>query len=200
MLRRGQAPYIFPFSSSFNHPYSQSAFGHSSISLTAIFDYVLRTPGCLPKLREELDTNLQPASSAAASTCFQTTYSEARELPYLHACIQKAFRIHPSLGMMTERIVPASGATICGTFIPGGTLVGCNAWVVQRSKDTFGEDSDTYRLERWLEDEERTRRMERAMFNFGAGNHVYLGQNIALMNIYKLVPSLLRTYEVIMPP
>ena len=38
--------------------------------------------------------------------------------------------------------------------------------------------------------------MERAMFNFGAGNHVCLGQNIARMNILKLVPSLMRTYEV----
>lgn len=168
----------------------------SAISLTAIFYYVLRTPGCYSKLREELDKHLQPASSATNSTYFQTPFSEARELPYLHACIQEAFRMHPAFGMMPERIVPPSGATICGNFIPGGTLVGCNGWVVQRHENTFGEDFDTYRPERWLADAERTRGMERAMFQFGAGTHVCLGQHIALMEIYKLVPSLMRTYEI----
>lgn len=168
--------------------------------MTAIFYYVLRTPGCYSKLREELDTHLASASSATSPTYFQIPFSKSRELPYLHACIQEGFRMHPALGMMPERVVPPSGATICGNFIPGGTLVGCNAWVVQRDKSTFGEDCDTYRPERWLGDAETTRRMERAMFNFGAGNHVCLGQNIALMQMYKLVPSLIRTYEVDLPP
>ena len=78
--------------------------------------------------------------------------------------------------------------------------MGCNAWTVHRDKNTFGEDCDSYRPERWLEDAESTRGMERAMLQFGAGNHVCLGQNIALMEIYKLVPSLLRTYEVRLSP
>lgn len=107
--------------------------------------------------------------------------------------------MHPALGMMPERVVPPSGAIICGNFIPGGTLVGCHAWVVQRDKSTFGEDCDTYRPERSLADPKRTRRMEQAMFNFGAGNHVCLGQHIAHMEIYKLVSSLIRTYDVPSP-
>ena len=164
--------------------------------MLAVLYYVLRTPGCYSKLQRELDTHLQPASPAAESTYFETPYSQARELPYLHACIQEAFRMCPALGSMLERIVPSSGATICGVPIPGGTIVGCNAWVVQRDKKTFGEDCDTYRPERWLADAETTRNMERSMFQFGGGSHICLGQYIALMEIYKLVPSLIKTYEV----
>ena len=167
--------------------------------MTAIFYYVLRTPGCYYKLREELDTHLSPTSSATNSTYFLTRFSEARELPYLHACIQEAFRMHPAFGIMGERVVPRSGATICGDFIPGGTVVGCNPWVVHRDEATFGEDYDTYRPERWLASPEKVRSMERALFHFGAGNHVCLGQNIARLEIYKLVPSLIRTYEVHSP-
>ena len=177
-----------------NHKYSHRTFYYSAISLTAVFYYVLRTPGCYSKLREELDTRLRPVSSD--STYFPAPFSEARELPYLHACIQEAFRLHPATGLMPERIVPPSGATICGNFVPGGTIVGCYPWVVQRHKQTFGEDCDSYRPERWLADAESTRRMERAMLLFGAGNHVCLGQYIALMEVYKLVPSLIKTYEV----
>ena len=76
--------------------------------------------------------------------------------------------------------------------------MGCNAWVVQRDRKTFGEDCDSYRPERWLADSDSTHKMERAMLQFGAGSHVCLGQNIALMEIYKLVPSLMRTYEVLL--
>lgn len=105
--------------------------------------------------------------------------------------------MHPAIGMLIERVVPPSGATICGSFIPGGTIVGCNAWVVQRDRSTFGEDCDNYRPERWLADADSTHKMERAMLQFGAGTHLCLGQNIALMEIYKLVPSMMKTYEVL---
>lgn len=185
--------------SSDDHLYLHHVFESSSISLTAVLYYVLRTPGCYFKLQEELDTHLQPAPSTTSSTYFQTSFSETHELPYLHACIQEAFRMHPAFGFMLERVVPRSGAVVCGQFIPGHTLVGCHPWVVQRDKKTFGEDCDTYRPERWLRDAETTRRMERAMFQFGGGNHLCLGKNIALMEIYKLVPSLIKTYEVPFP-
>ena len=167
--------------------------------MTAVFYYVLRTPGCYSKLREELDTHLKPVTSASTSTYLQTPFADARELPYLCACIQEAFRMHSAFGLVIERIVPPSGATICGELIPGGTIVGCHPWVVQRDRNTFGEDCDIYCPDRWLTDAETTRKMERAMLQFGAGSHVCLGQNIALLEIYKLVPSLLRTYEVFFP-
>ena len=173
--------------------------GYSSITLIAIFYYILRTPGCYAKLRQELDTRLQATSSATGSTYVRTPFSESRELPYLHACIQEAFRMHPAFGFMLERVVPRSGGVVCGNHIPGGTVVGCNAWAVHTDKKTFGDDCDTYRPERWLVDRETAYKMERAMFHFGAGNHLCLGQNIALMEIYKLVPSLIRTYEVPRP-
>ena len=173
--------------------------GCSSISLTAIFHYILHTPGCYAKLREELDTLLQPTSLATDVSYVQTPFSKSRELPYLHACIQEAFRMHPAFPFMLERVVPRSGGIICGQHIPGGTVVGCNAWAVHTDKNTFGEDTDTYRPDRWLVDRETAYKMERAMFQFGAGNHLCLGQNIALMEIYKLVPSLIRTYEVLRP-
>ena len=43
-------------------------------------------------------------------------------------------------------------------------------------------------------DAEATRRMERAMFQFGAGAHICLGHHIALMEVYKLVPSIPRSF------
>lgn len=113
--------------------------------------------------------------------------------------------MHPPFGITFERIVPASGTTICGHFVPGGIIVGCSPGVVQYDKATFGDDVERYRPDRWLVsdddgDEERVRAMERAMFQFGAGNHMCLGKYIAMMEIYKLIPSLMRTFEVCSSP
>lgn len=126
----------------------------------------------------------------------KTLFSEAWKLPYLNACIQEAFRLHPPVSFTAERIVPPAGDTIDGHFVPGGTVVGCNPWVVHRDKATFGEDVDQYRPERWLGEPETVYRMSQALFQFGSGNHICLGKNIAYLEIYKLIPSLMRTFEV----
>ena len=104
--------------------------------------------------------------------------------------------MHPANAFSAERIVPPSGATICGSLIPGGTIVGVNAWVVQRDRGVFGVDADEYRPERWLGPPEQVKQMEKTMFQFGAGDHICLGKNISLEEIYKLVPSLMQNFEV----
>ena len=166
----------------------------SSITLTALFYYLLRHPRCYAKLQSEVDTLLPPKEPGQR---FHTVnYASANALPYLHACVQEAFRMHPANAFNGERIVPPSGATICGNLIPGGTVVGVNAWVVQRDRGVFGVDADEYRPERWLGPFEQVKQMEQTMFQFGAGDHICLGKNISLEEIYKLVPALMLNFEV----
>ncbi|KAG4217242.1 hypothetical protein PC116_g34277, partial [Phytophthora cactorum] len=64
-----------------------------------------------------------------------------------------------------------------------------------RDKATFGQDADYYRPERWLEDPENAKVMERYMFQFGGGAHVCIGRNLALLEINKVIPRLLRDFE-----
>lgn len=76
-------------------------------------------------------------------------------------------------------------------------MVGVNGWVVHRDKGTFGDDIEQYRPERWLEaSKEKLNEMNRTMFQFATGNHICLGRNISLLEIYKLVPSVMRTFRV----
>ena len=104
--------------------------------------------------------------------------------------------MHPASSVLLERIVPPDGASIGGEQIPGGTVVGVSSWAVHHNK-VFGQDVKEFRPERWLEaSEEQVRLMERSMLHFGAGNHICLGKNIAVREMYKLVPSLLRTFKV----
>ncbi|MCJ1386172.1 hypothetical protein MMC17_009298 [Xylographa soralifera] len=163
--------------------------------LSSFFYYILRNPACYAKLLQELDTQL-PARDYSSLKC-DVDFTLAQKLPYMQACIQETYRMHPASAVLLERVVPAAGANISGEQIPGGTVVGVSSWTVHRNKAVFGDDAKDFRPERWLEaSEEKVRLMERSMLHFGAGNHLCLGKNISAREIYKVVPSLLRTFKV----
>lgn len=173
----------------------------TAISLAAVFYFLLKSPECYQKLNREIDDAISAGLISDAGGII--TWTDAQKLPYLHACIQETFRMHPAIGMILERLVPPQGMEICGRFIPGGTIVGCNPWVMHRRQEIFGEDVDTWRPERWLvnpadtaADELRLKKMNNVMFQFGGGSRTCLGKHIALLEMYKLIPSFLRRFEV----
>ena len=122
-------------------------------------------------------------------------WSEAQNLPYLQACLKEAMRVRPAVGLNITRLVPPEGAELDGHRFPGGVAIAANGWVLHRDREVFGADADDFRPGRWLEDEERARRMERFMFQFGGGSHLCIGRNLALLEINKVVPRLLRDYR-----
>lgn len=83
-----------------------------------------------------------------------------------NAVIQETLRIHPNTGTIIERKVPGNGAVIDGYFIPGGTIVGVNAWVLHRNEQVYGKDIDVFRPERWLDaTQEQRLEMSRNLFS-----------------------------------
>ncbi|KIW21621.1 hypothetical protein PV08_02201 [Exophiala spinifera] len=160
----------------------------TAITLRAIFYNLLRNPGDMKRLMEELKE--VPASEEGL-----LAWNDVRDLPYLNAVIKETLRCHPAAGLTLERIVPAGGVTICGAFIPAGTIVGCNAWTVHRD-GLFGERTDLYRPQRWIDaSTEQKRIMDNTIFTFGAGSRTCIGKNISLLEMYKLVPALLLRFE-----
>ncbi|EMD90464.1 hypothetical protein COCC4DRAFT_159916 [Bipolaris maydis ATCC 48331] len=168
----------------------------TALSLSSVFYFLIKNPHAYAKLMRELDTAV--ADGTIESRPDKTvSWSEAQKLPYLDAVIQESFRLHPGPGLILERIVPPQGMQINGEFIPGGTIVGCNAWVVHRRPEVFGLDVEAFRPERWLEaTPEKLKEMKGAMLHFGAGARTCIGKNISLLEIYKLVPSFLRRFEI----
>lgn len=117
---------------------------------------LLKYRSALKKLQRELD-------SAGLSRPFPR-YDEVQGLPYLDACVLEAGRILPPVGVPMERVVPPEGVTISGQYIPAGTIVGANPYVVHRHTGTFGLDVEAWRPERWLDaDEEQRQRMEQSL-------------------------------------
>ena len=175
----------------------------TAISLRAVLYYALKHPEVLSKLREELRRALQ-----AGRITVPVSWKQSQELPYLDAVIKEALRLHPAVGLLLERVVPAEGLQLpSGPFLPAGTIVGVNPWIIHRHA-VFGKEVDKFIPERWLrgngesetEFQARRQNMLGATLTFGAGPRTCIGKNISLLEIYKLIPSLLLAYEVCVLP
>ena len=166
----------------------------TAISLRAIFYFLLKSPAAMKRLISELEEKRQEADLMDSDGLFK--WNRVKDLPYLDAVVKEGLRCHPAVGLTLERIVPPRGITICDKFIPGGTIIGCSAWILHRH-ESFGPHPEEFRPGRWLEaSAEQKRAMENALFTFGAGSHTCIGKNISLLEIYKLVPALLTRFEV----
>ncbi|THW98423.1 benzoate 4-monooxygenase cytochrome-like protein P450 [Aureobasidium pullulans] len=168
----------------------------TAISLSSVFYHLVRHPKVYAKLMQELDDAAETGAIQQRDNN-KVSWAESQKLPYLDAVIQESFRMHPAAGLILERITPKQGIEICGEHIPGGVIVGCNSWVLHRRPEVFGVDVDTFRPERWIEaDSLKLKEMKATMFQFGAGARTCIGKNISLLEIYKLVPTFLRTFEI----
>lgn len=154
----------------------------------AIFYYLLKNPYALQKLREELK---------AADTPLIPAFAQTKDLRYLDAVIKESMRLMPIMNLPLERIVPQGGVTIGGAFFPKGSTVGVLPSVIHMHKATFGEDAEVFRPERWTEaSRERLKTMEQMHMGFSRGRRVCLGQNIAVLQLKKVVPALVLKFDV----
>lgn len=135
----------------------------TAIGLRAILYFLCRTPRSYARLQAEVDGAFD---SGALTT--PVKYADGTKLPYLNAVVTEALRAHAATGFVLEREVPEGGVTIAGQYIPAGTIVGVNSWVMHANKSVYGEDAESFRPERWLDEEgegetweERVREMKR---------------------------------------
>ncbi|CEN61002.1 hypothetical protein ASPCAL07672 [Aspergillus calidoustus] len=161
----------------------------TAAALSSIIYHLMANPHAYAKLRDEIDE----ASAAGKLSYPRIKYAEATQLPYLIACCKEGMRMHPSVGLTLPRIVPSGGCQIAGHWFPGGLRVGINASVVHLDETIFGEDADEYNPDRWFREDAVN--MDRYMFQFGGGSRTCIGKNISLCEIHKLVPELLRSYD-----
>ncbi|KAF3797066.1 Cytochrome P450 monooxygenase andK [Colletotrichum gloeosporioides] len=161
----------------------------TAAAMRSVFYNILRSSRAYARLTKDVRENLQ----------LPVTFTKAYAIPYLRAVIQEAMRLHPSVGQLLGRVVPPTGATIGKFYLAPGTEVGMSPWVVHRDPDIF-PNPDAFIPERWLVGENGTteaqlRRMERSFLAFGHGSHTCSGKHISIMEVTKLVGTLLLKYD-----
>lgn len=172
----------------------------TALALRSAFYYCLRDQRIWKRLQQE---------SLAAGLHKKTpvSYKDAHSIPYFEAVVREALRILPGVSMPLERYVPQGGYRLSnGSLLPEGSVVGMNPYLICRDKAIYGEDSEDFRPERWLRDEEggeteeqfetRLAAMNSADLTFGGGRRTCTGKYLGLYQVYKVLATLVVLYEV----
>ena len=151
--------------------------------MSAFVDHVLRNPNVKSRLLNEIDH----FNRAGKLSLPVATYEETSALPYFMACCQETLRLSPSVSMVLPRYASQGGMFVGDTWIPDGTEISANPYVLHRDTDVFGEDADTFRPDRWLGDAKQVRRMEKYFFAFGYGSRKCIGRHLAVFESQKFL-------------
>ena len=164
--------------------------------LDTICNFLASSPSGQRQLYAEL-TNIK--------CTYPASLQQVQNLPYLDGVIREGYRLHGVGFFILERVTPAQGLTLpSGHHLPAGIKVGISSHGLSRRKEVFGEDADEFKPGRWIrregESEEafakRRLAIERCDMTFGHGSRVCIGKNIATLELYKAVATLVGIFEV----
>lgn len=189
----------------------------TAISILAVLGNILQNPDAFQRLRKELD------DAHERLNVLSLPFRELDKLPYLSAVVRESVRLHPSITYQLPRIPPPGGMDICGYHVPSSVSCGISPAAMNRSTSLFGEDAYQWIPERWLpindtaEEAKRLRIMEQnlttvsplslnvpcenrtfptdTMIKFGMGSRSCVGRNLALVEVYKYVATLVRHFD-----
>ncbi|KAL2163808.1 hypothetical protein VTH06DRAFT_5867 [Thermothelomyces fergusii] len=170
-----------------------------AVMLATILFHLVRDGRVRRRLRAEIRAARAGTSGGAGAGA-----TDPQSLPYLRAVVREGLRLGMANPARLTRVVPARGLRVGGTYVPGGTVVGCAAYVLHHDEDTF-PDPFAFRPERWLDggddddddDDEgpRLRRpdMARSWIPYGAGLRACLGKNLAQQILHAAVAAVVES-------
>lgn len=92
--------------------------------------------------------------------------TDLRPLPLLNNVINETLRLCGPVGQALPRYVPKTGAEFCGYPIPGGTVVGVQAYTMHRNAEIWTRPEE-FDPERW---NDPTKDMRHSFLPFGGGS------------------------------
>ena len=152
--------------------------GHETTSnaLTWSWYALSRNPEAEARMHAELDSVLGGRRPSAA---------DLARLPYTRAVLAESMRLYPPVWGMGRRAL--TGHTLGGYDIPRGSLVVVSPFITQRDARFF-PDPESFRPERWLDDQADRPRF--SYFPFGGGARQCIGEQFAWMEGVLLLATL----------
>ncbi|KAH6865703.1 cytochrome P450 [Alternaria rosae] len=168
--------------------------GHDTLmfTLSSVIYHTYQSPAIITRLRKDMESQ---------GITKDTEYAEMiQKVPLLLAVMKESMRIWPTLGWYIPRLVPASGATLCDTYLPPGTTVGTNLWASHFDPKVF-TNPHAFDPDRWLSggSEDKMReigRMDSMWMGFGGGGRSCPGQHLARLFVIKTLARLVMECDV----
>lgn len=171
----------------------------TAIAITNAVYQLLKNPGCMAKLREELDSALDAGGADNDAQLYDDgviPYDRLKHLPYLRACLDESLRLFPPTVHGLLRTTPEGGVAIADDHIAGGVSVMMSALTAHRDPAVF-PDGDRFVPERWLG--EAGKSLQPYFLAFSAGPRGCIGRNISYLEQTVALGTLVRRYEFALP-
>jgi cytochrome P450 len=133
-------------------------------------------PTCQARLRKELRETL-PSNS------LDRNFAMIDKLTYLNATVMEALRVVTTIETYQPRVVPACGCSIEGYYIPGGTIVSSQPYLMNNHPAVFPSPW-TFDPDRWLLSQEDYRALRKRLFTFSSGPRSCLGREFAIASMF----------------
>ncbi|KFK30508.1 hypothetical protein AALP_AA7G271100 [Arabis alpina] len=166
--------------------------------LTWLFWLLLKTPEAMPKIREEINTNLYPNTKTDGSDSNDSDSfnpQELKKLVYLHGAICEALRLYPPVPFQHKSPTKPD-------VLPSGHKVDANSKILfclyslGRMKSVWGEDALEFKPERWISETGKSVHEPSYKFlSFNAGPRTCLGKEVAMMQMKTVAVKIIQNYE-----
>lgn len=161
----------------------------TAVVLTAATLFALKTPGVMERLQKEVCDHVRDTPNAFSIESLNT-------LPYLHAVIQEAMRIHPPVPVSPPREVNQPGFQVCGHTVPQGYRAGIPARTAYRLPSRWAVPHE-FHPERWLpEADARFANDDKAIFEpFMVGPRNCMGRKLAWAELNLILAKLIWSFD-----
>lgn len=164
----------------------------SSTTIEWTMSELLRNPPVMNKLQDELERVVGMER--------RVTESDLPSLLYLQAVVTETLRLHPAAPFGIHSSV--EDCTVLGYHIPRNTRVLLNLWAIGRNTKRWGEDVESFRPDRFVDDEGGSANLVDARTQenfewlpFGAGRRGCPGRHLATLVVELAVAQLLQCFN-----
>ncbi|KAH7088367.1 cytochrome P450 [Paraphoma chrysanthemicola] len=147
---------------------------------------LLKNPESMKKLVAEIRN--------AFTNADDMTMEQLAALPYFAACVKESFRLYPPVPLGLPRLTPDTGSTVCGQFIPPGTVCMIPQLAMYTHPDNF-RNPEQYIPERWLGDARFEDDQRQALQPFSVGSRDCVGKNMAYHEMRLIMAKVLYEFD-----
>lgn len=172
---------------------AQTLTGAGSLTTANALDstiyYLLISPSCLSRLREELEATITDLTMLPS-------VAELEKLPYLTAVVHEGLRLSKSVPHRFARVSPDISYSYekLGVEIPRGVPVCMSLIDMLEDPDAF-PDPNSFDPERWLPfNSPEVRQRRKYLAAFGGGTRMCVGLNLAWAELYLTVATVVRRF------
>lgn len=119
-------------------------------ALTWTFYMLMKNPRIVDEIRREVQLILEKEGSTDSNVVPHLARLTPAAMPYTMATFYEGLRLFPPIPFEIKQVEADLLVLPDGTELAKGSLVIWCSWAMNRSKETWGDDADEFRPERWL--------------------------------------------------